>query len=440
MIDLLVIGAGLAGLSAALTAAEAGLRVKVVSKGLNSLHWSAATLDLLGYTPPRPAPVREPWDVLSRLSIDHPYGVAGVDRVRAAVERFVGWTQKAGLPYAGGTVPGENFMLPSPVGAMRPVYLAPHGQRGGDLSSEQPLLIAGFDGARDFYPHMLAEHLTQQGRTARGLVLPTKHITQRSDANTVILAAELDKPEHQRSLGAALKAAVRPGERIGMPAILGLNDHAKIIETLSALAGAPVFEIPTLPPSVPGLRLTAALRRLLDSHNVRVEVGMEVIGVHVEGGEVRWVETATGARPLKHGARGFVLATGGVLGGGFQSDHQGRFWELVFDLPLSVPQDRGQWFRPLFLDPAGQPVFRGGVTVNREFQPLDGRGGVVYGNLWAAGGLLSGADPIQERSLEGIAIATGVAAGEAAVAALGTALKAGDGPAVNQALSSETAR
>lgn len=424
MIDLIVIGAGLAGLSAALTAAEAGLRVKVVSKGLNALHWSAATFDLLGYTPPRAAPVREPWDTLPRLAIDHPYQVAGAERVAAAVKRFQGWTTQAGLPYVGGTVAGENFMLPSPVGAMRPVYLAPQGQRGGDLSSEGPLLIVGFDGARDFYPHLVAEHLGKQGRSARGLVLPTSLITARRDANTVQLAAELDKPEHQHNLGAALKAAVRAGERIGLPAILGLNDHAGTLDALSARAGAPVFEIPTLPPSVPGLRLTAALRRLLTGHNVRVEVGMEVISVGVENGLVRWVETETSARPLRHAARGFVLATGGILGGGFSSDQHGRCWETIFNLPLNVPQDRSQWFRPLFLDPEGQPVFRSGVTVNSQFQPLDGRGSVVHGNLWAAGGALAGADPLQEHSLEGIAVASGVAAGEAAAAALRPAMTA----------------
>ncbi len=424
MIDLIVIGAGLSGLTAALTAAEAGLRVKVVSKGLNALHWSAATLDLLGYTPPRSTPIREPWATLPRLSLDHPYQVAGAERVAAGVQRFLGWTTAAGLPYVGGTVEGENFMLPSPVGAMRPVYLAPQGQRGGDLSSEQPLLIAGFDGARDFYPHLLAEHLVQQGHAARAVVLPTSLITQRRDANTVQLAAELDKAENHNRLGAALKAAAKPGERIGLPAILGLNDHARTMAALAKTAGAPVFEIPTLPPSVPGLRLTAALRRLLDGHNVRVEVGMEVIGFHAENGAVKWVETSTSARPLRHAAAAFVLATGGVLGGGFESDHHGRFWETIFNLPLTVPQDRSQWFRPLFMDPEGQPVFRGGVMVNSQFQPLDGRGGVVYSNLWAAGGLLAGADSLQEHSREGIALATGVAAGELAAGALRTAATA----------------
>ncbi|MFZ2488616.1 MAG: FAD-dependent oxidoreductase, partial [Anaerolineae bacterium] len=47
--DLLVIGAGLSGLMAAYTAARAGQRVQVVTKGLGSMHWTAGTVDVLGY-------------------------------------------------------------------------------------------------------------------------------------------------------------------------------------------------------------------------------------------------------------------------------------------------------------------------------------------------------------------------------------------------------
>jgi glycerol-3-phosphate dehydrogenase subunit B len=52
------------------------------------------------------------------------------------------------------------------------------------------------------------------------------------------------------------------------------------------------------------------------------------------------------------------------------------------------------------------------VATHAGLQPLDAQGDIVYTNLWVAGGGLAGADPIQERSLEGIAIATGIAAVE----------------------------
>jgi glycerol-3-phosphate dehydrogenase subunit B len=56
-------------------------------------------------------------------------------------------------------------------------------------------------------------------------------------------------------------------------------------------------------------------------------------------------------------------------------------------------------------------VFRGGVAVDARLQPLISVGASpAYENLWAAGSVLAGADPILERSLEGIAVSTGIAA------------------------------
>ena len=125
-----------------------------------------------------------------------------------------------------------------------------------------------------------------------------------------------------------------------------------------------------------------------------------------------YVESATSSRPMKNRAGHFLLATGGILGGGFDSEHTGRVWEVIFDLPLTAPQQRSQWFRPDFFDPAGQPIFHGGVAVDEHWQPVDGEGQLVFSNLWAAGSALAHADPILERSLEGLAISTGVAAAQ----------------------------
>jgi glycerol-3-phosphate dehydrogenase subunit B len=67
------------------------------------------------------------------------------------------------------------------------------------------------------------------------------------------------------------------------------------------------------------------------------------------------------------------------------------------------------------MNPAGHPVFNGGVAVDQRLQPIDAAGRVLYANLWATGGALACVDPIQQHSLEGVAIATGVAAARAIV-------------------------
>ncbi|MBK9091748.1 MAG: glycerol-3-phosphate dehydrogenase subunit GlpB [Anaerolineae bacterium] len=419
MLDLLVIGAGLAGLQAAITAAQAGARVRLIAKGLSATHWAAGTVDVLGYAPAAegaaPALVQRPLDAIAGVPAPHPYSLLGREGVASALDSFVALTHELGVPYEG-SANGGNLLLPSPVGAPRPAFLAPRAQRGGDLSRPEPMLIVGFQGMRDFYPELIAANLNKQGFAARAAFLPLSLLNSQHDRNSVQLAHGLDNPRVTAKLAAELKRLLKPGERIGLPAILGLANHLGVLDDLRTQTGAVIFEIPTLPPSVPGIRLHAALRKHVEALGVRVEIGMEGIGFHAEGdaegdaGNIQWVETSTSARPLKHRAAKYLLATGGILGGGFNSNHLGRVWEVIFDLPLTVPQQRHQWFQSQFLDPQGHPVFRGGVAVNGDWQPLKGDGTPVYRNLWAAGGLLAGGDYIQERSLEGVAIASGRAA------------------------------
>src|SRR5690606_38704761 len=64
--------------------------------------------------------------------------------------------------------------------------------------------------------------------------------------------------------------------RIGFPATLGLADPTTVVDDLASALDAEVFEIASLPPSVPGLRLQNLLRaeitrlggRILDSSEV----------------------------------------------------------------------------------------------------------------------------------------------------------------------------
>jgi glycerol-3-phosphate dehydrogenase subunit B len=424
MLDLLVVGAGLSGLMAAYAAAQSGLHVRIVSKGLGAMHWSAGTIDLLGYEVSNQAQVvQRPFAVLDRLGQDepgHPYNLMERAELEEAVASFRKLVETAGLPYVGAGSDGDNLLLPSPAGAARPTYLAPMAQAAGDLSRTEPMVIVGFEGMRDFFPMVIAENLNKLGYQARAILLPLDLVSERRDANNVQYAQALDDKEHRQRLGRRLKEAVQEGERIGLPAILGLDAHLETWRDMETLSGAPVFEIPTLPPSVPGVRLYQVLNKQLMQMGVRVEPGMEIITTEKSGsengkpGRIAWMASKSTGRPYKHWAEKYLVATGGILGGGFGSDADGHVWEVVVDLPLTVPQDRSEWFDSQFLTVDGHPVFTGGVAVNRSFQPIDSEGALLYENLWAAGQMLAGADPIVERSVEGMAIATGYAAGKAA--------------------------
>ncbi|MGE5138245.1 MAG: glycerol-3-phosphate dehydrogenase subunit GlpB [Rudaea sp.] len=417
MLDLLVVGAGLAGCFAAYTAARAGLKTAIIARGLGVMHFCGGTIDVLGYYPGTREQTRRPLEALSSLASDcpeHPYARLKPGEVSAAVGEFVALSKEIGLPYSGAPTDGENLLLPTAVGASRPTFLAPEGQLAGDLTRPEPMVIVGFTGLRDMYPQLIATNLLKQGHMARAEYVPLGLLTDRDDYSTVHLAAELDRPGRRARLGRELARVLRPGERIGLPAVLGLDQHASVLREVSASAGAPIFEIPMLPPSVPGLRLWNGLRQKLVGMGVTVEVNMNVTGINLDHGSVNWLETETSGRPMRHRARRFLLATGGLISGGIEIDSRGQATETVCGLPVEAPAGRDNWFRTRFLDPAGHPLFSSGIRVNERYQPVGHDGVPVFENVYAAGVLLAGADPILERSLEGIALVTGRAAALAA--------------------------
>ena len=140
--DVIVVGTGLAGLSAAVRLAESGARVLVLAKGVGATHLSGGTVDVLGYDPDR---VTSPAEALARVAPEHPYGRVGADAVGPALEWFKARFADGPLaPYAyvGGL--DENLLLPSAIGVPRPSAVVPETLAGGDLRGGGELCVVGF--------------------------------------------------------------------------------------------------------------------------------------------------------------------------------------------------------------------------------------------------------------------------------------------------------
>jgi glycerol-3-phosphate dehydrogenase subunit B len=276
-----------------------------------------------------------------------------------------------------------------------------------------PLLIAGFHELRDFFPPMIAANLRAQGFAAEGTYLTLPPTERKLDFNTVSFARLFDQPEFRADVGRQLRQQVQRGRygRIGMPAVLGLANATRVVSDLQAAAGALIFEIPTLPVSVPGIRLYRMLEAALLRAGGRIQIGSFVQRAEGKGDRLEAIYSEAAAREQRHQAARYVLATGGIAGGGVRADHAGALVETALGLPLRAPNARADWFAARFLNETGHPVFRTGVAADAKLRPLDAVGQVVYENVAVAGSALAGCDPIREGSLEGIAAATGWMAG-----------------------------
>ena len=126
--DVVVVGTGLAGLTAAVRLAESGARVLVVAKGIGATHLSPGTIDVLGYAPARVEHPGEALGALVEAQPAHPYRLVGADGVGAAIGWFKERVANGSLaPYAyTGGLRGE------PAAADRGRRPAPLGGRAGD--------------------------------------------------------------------------------------------------------------------------------------------------------------------------------------------------------------------------------------------------------------------------------------------------------------------
>jgi glycerol-3-phosphate dehydrogenase subunit B len=409
--DTVVIGAGVAGLTAALRLADAGQRVLVVAKGVGSTHLAPATIDVLGFDPGRVQSPGQALPAFAEANPDHPYARLSPQLVAASVE----WLRERlpAIGYQGGLE--ENFLLPTAVGAVKPSALVPETMAAGDLRAGGRFVFVGL-GLKDFYPAYLADNLALaplegQAVSARS-VEASPPVSGAADRSSVGFARLFEEPSFRDALVRELAGKLEPDERVGFPAVLGLGRAGEVWRELEAGLARPVFEVATLPPSLSGMRLYEAMSAALREAGGRIHVGEPVVGAETRAGRVEAVFTQPTARATTYRARSFVLATGGFASGGLEVDSHGRMSEAVFELPLAGPASPDTpRFLPDYFDE--HPLNRVGVAVDDELRPIGGDERPVYENLHASGATLAGALPWREASGNGLSLATGYAAAAA---------------------------
>jgi glycerol-3-phosphate dehydrogenase subunit B len=280
----------------------------------------------------------------------------------------------------------------------------------GDLSRGGRFAILGLPGLKDFYPALVAGNLTATtglaGERVEARAVDVDLVVDgRADAGPLAYARALDDPACRAQLAARLEGRLDPDEVVGVPAVLGLADAERAWEELEARIERPVFEIPTLPPSVPGLRLYEALVGAARRAGVRVAIGGAVVGTETDGHRVVGVHTAAGNGTRFHPAAAVVLASGGWTAGGLDMDSHWVVRETVLGLPVSSVGAGRRRFSAAYFD--HHPLATVGVGVDAALRPLDADGEIVFSNVRVVGATLAGAEPWKEKSGDGLSLSTG---------------------------------
>ena len=394
--DLIVIGMGLAGLTAARTAVEMGAKVLVVGRGIGSLALFGNTIDVLGTVPPATDLAGGVTNWIAAHP-DHPYARMGWKGIEAALRAF---RELFPAPYAFAPDGEGNSLVPTGAGTLRPTYLLPATMAAGARITAKETLIVGFKGFKDFQGDTVSLHLQ-----CRGVTLPLPRYGLEG-LTALALARLMDGVPFRERLGEAIRRQTAGESRIGLPAILGIKDPAGAMRTLEEVTGARVFEIPMLPPSIPGMRIFHRFRGLLIAKGATFLLGNPVTGAEVRQNRCEGITLQNPPLERVCRAENYILASGRFLGGGLVSDMD-RISEPIFGLPVLQPASRGDWFGERFFEAQAHPIHRAGLLTDRGLRPVDAGGRVLLKNVRAAGSILANHQAIEEHSREGIDIATG---------------------------------
>ncbi len=410
-VDLMVLGTGLAGMAATAFALRRGLSVAVAGTPGESL-FASGLLDLLAVHPTVQGRV---WDdpfaavaALAAAEPDHPYAKVSRPRIEAAFADFVEFLGGIGLDYHGHD--GVNAMVLTPVGTIKRTYRVPAGMWAADhgLRRTPAALLVDFEGLKGY-------SAAQAAQTARAVWPGLGHVRLPFPGGLAApypepMALAMQSRAVRQALAASLAPRLRGVEMVGFPAILGISRTREVLSDLRELLGLPVFELPTMPPAVTGLRLKAAFEECLPRLGAMTFFGKLALAARSDG--KGFVFTVGGAEPETHiAARGAMLATGRFFGRGLVPHRKG-IREALFDLPVVQPASRSAWHAQNMFDPAGHGVNRAGLATDTRFRPLGANGEPAFETLYAVGSILAGHDWTRQKCGAGLALVTTHAAVE----------------------------
>ena len=333
--------------------------------------------------------------------------------IKDAFEKAVPFLRDYGLSYLKG---GEkNSEVLTPLGTSKRTYYVPRSMWDGvgALKEKRPCLIVGFHELGDFSAARIAKELGHGWPSLYWRNISLETITGNVPlVSGDILARDMEMAGNPEKLANEIRPYLKDAETVGLPAILGMERSLEIVEKLSKELGARVFEIPTMPVSVPGLRLNQAFDRGFSKTGVKrffpdritsweqEPSGIFRLGLG-KGGQKKWIR-----------AEGVILATGRFWARGLRADRD-LIRETLFNLPVHQPETREDWHRESFLDLRGHPVNRAGLNIDDQFRPLDSTGGPAFEKLFAAGSILAHQDWMRMKCGSGLAISSAYAAVEA---------------------------
>lgn len=415
--DILVVGAGVSGLMAAITAAKSGAKVSVVSDGAGVLAIGGGAIDFLGYVDGKEIE-GNPYDYIDKLDVTHPYQIVGKDTIKSAFNEVISISKECGYEICTSDS-GHNIQGVTILGTTKPTYISSKSFDASVLLGAKKVLILGMEYLKDSQPDIMAKNLSNNPRY-KGIdfsveVVKSPFGKTHRVLNVLDIARYVDSQEGQDWLCNTLQNVGKGYDVIIAPTIFGVETYSAVYKRICDM-GIKAIETIAVPPGVGGLRLRDALYQKAVSLGVRFISNCKIVRATVEGKLCKALigthGNIGGAQESTFEAKKFIIATGGIIGGGIFSNFD-RVEESIFKIKIDAPSVIEDWSDKDFFGTHKFATF--GLLVSKDMKAVDGSNQAIYDNVFFAGNTLGHYDFPTEKSGYGVAISSGYAAGKSAI-------------------------
>ena len=419
--DVIVIGGGLAGYVSAIRCLEKGKKTALINSGRSALHFSSGSVEVLAANPQGEAvsdPLRAVEEFPSRFP-EHPYARVGSEVLRQALEWFQESMAEEGLHFDR-REDGRNQNRITALGGVKATYLTQQYSPSFDaesLAGVQRVVLLSVEGFRDFQAELAVDNLQAHPLMTDKQVVRLKVSVSERDAaeyrqdncRSIDFSRLLQDDQAFFNFANQIANSTSAKDLIVVPAIFGASKGLKTLQRLQVYTGMTFHEVPTMPPSLMGIRLEEALVRRFTRLG-----GVLLKGDCVTGGDITRTESGVrlerirtrNLRDFSLESRHFILATGSFFSNGLRAESDGII-EPVFGLDTASIHERTGWYQPQFFTQKPHPFMAFGVETNSDFQPTIEGETVV--NMHCCGAVLAHYNPVAQGCGGGVAIATACA-------------------------------
>ena len=391
--DVIIIGSELDAFVACIRLNELGFNSRIFSNGKGSLLYSLGNIKILNLIETN-FEKKSPFSFFEKLSLNHPYNIIGKENVKKAVDWFFNlnfFTRLKINQY------DNNINTLSPIGLKIPCAGLYDSQICYDDLRNKEISIIEIENYKDFHSELIAKSIKKFTKSIEIIKIQQPDLSKNSDSSS--LAISFDNIDNLKNYFNILKNKLNKDSSIVIfPAVLGLNNHIKVIQLAEKILNKKCVEAPTLPPSIPAIRLNLDLEKEVMKNN-NLHKGSIISKSKIENNKcLSLIDNLD--KTFK--ADTFIVSNGGILMGGIKVCSNGEIIEKIFNSKIQnnnhlLKEESSQSLNALQTS---------GVLTNNKLNPFQMDDSIIE-NVFFTGRNLANWNPSIEFSSEGMSIASG---------------------------------